>query len=732
MKMNNLFILILSLFILSITVTVVSSASMDLNDTINDDAILTNSIDENFISSQEKENLAISVDDDIVGDSSNGQTITVVVDKSNPNEVLKPNIQLAIEKANSGDTIIIDGSPVHCHFTINKTLTVIAKEGNIIDPCPHHTHEGVTHYGVFYITEGGSGSVIQGFNFINRDKAETPFSIYINGASDVTINDCTMSDLYDGADKYSGIIIENANNVKLSNFVVNNTINGITIINSSNIDITDCIISNNENCAITVIGASRNINIARNSIINNGHSAINLSSANNINILNNFIENNGLNDENSGSGIYVNTNITKLVIKGNVFIGNGLHAIMYDYRCRNLNDHEGADLLTDVDNNYFEGHTSMILHHRVYIEHAQGDLKYDAENDVFGNVGEGKYIESKSYVYMKKALIFNDVPCGYTYYTTKIPWALEAPANGGKYDFSLKLNLKQIKNGVYQVSIVDSKGNVAIDFNSIYIPVFLNNYLTVAPKTGDVFRNVLIKKGVGNADFRNAYSSFKTTGNVITAVFPGLNERVINSLHVQLNVVDSNIPIDPTTKLTASKITTFPLSDKYISAKLVNSEGKAISGQKITFKFNGKSYTAKTNANGIAKVKVSLTSKKNYSVTINYAGSDDYKSSKTTTNIVVKTGSKKSKITASAMKIKKNTKKTFKLKLTGSGKALKSQKVLVKLNGKSYTLKTNSKGMAKISIKLTKVKKYKITMKFLGNDNFNAVSKTAIITVTKK
>lgn len=112
----------------------------------------------------------------------------------------------------------------------------------------------------------------------------------------------------------------------------------------------------------------------------------------------------------------------------------------------------------------------------------------------------------------------------------------------------------------------------------------MNNYSTAAPKTEDVFRNVLIKNGVGSADFRNECSSFKTTGNVITAAFQGLNKRITSSLHVQLNVADSNIPIDPTTKLTAFKLTTFP----YLISKWVNGEGKAISGQKITFKFNGK------------------------------------------------------------------------------------------------------------------------------------------------
>lgn len=722
MNLNRILILTLTLFILSLSISSIAAASADLDDAIDENNILTSPADDSYMSSQNEDNLQ---------ENSSAQTIVLPFDAQNPNEVLLPKIQPAIDKANSGDTIIIEGSPVHCHLTIDKNLTVIAEEGKFIDPCPHHVHEGLTQHGVFYITENASGSVIQGFNFINKEKAETPFSIYINGASDVTITDCSIDDKTAGADKYTGIIIENANNIKLFNLIINNTINGITIINSTNVEITDCILNNNENYAIAVCVDSRNINIANNSIINNGHSGINLSSVNHISILNNLIENNGLNDDDSGSEIYVNNNITSLVVKGNVFIRNGLHAIMYDYRCRNLNNEEGADLLTDIDNNYFEEHSSMVLHHRIYVERSYGEIKYDAENDVYGDVGEGNYVDSKSYVYMKHALIFNDVPCGFTYYTTEIPWTLTAPGNNGKYDLSLKLAINQVKNGLYQIAIVDSNGNVAKDFNSVKIPVFLNDFSTVIPQKDDICRIVSLAGGVGFADFRSVYSSFKSSSNVITAVFPGTSENVIRNCYVQLKVKDSDIPINPATKLTSSKLTTYPLSGKYLSAKLVDSKGKAISNQKVTFKFNGKTYSAKTNANGIAKVKVDLTSKKTYSAIISYAGSDDYKASKTTAKIVVKTGSKKSKITASAMKIKKNAKKTFKLKLTGAGKALKSQKVIVKLNGKSYTLKTGSNGIAKLSIKLSKIKKYKITMKFLGNANFKAISKTTTITVSK-
>ena len=104
--------------------------------------------------------------EDVLTDSS--KTIVVPFDPKNPNEVLLPKIRPAIDGANPGDTIIIEGNPVHCHLTINKTLNVVAGTGTTIDACPHHTHDGLTDHGVFYVTKGGSGSTIQGFTFINK------------------------------------------------------------------------------------------------------------------------------------------------------------------------------------------------------------------------------------------------------------------------------------------------------------------------------------------------------------------------------------------------------------------------------------------------------------------------------------------------------------------------------------------------------------------------------------
>ena len=82
------------------------------------------------------------VDNEVISDSSsNGRTIIVEPDESNPNQVVKPTVQPAIDNANPGDTIILKGNFAHCQFTINKKLNIIAYEGTTLGACPHYKQE---------------------------------------------------------------------------------------------------------------------------------------------------------------------------------------------------------------------------------------------------------------------------------------------------------------------------------------------------------------------------------------------------------------------------------------------------------------------------------------------------------------------------------------------------------------------------------------------------------------
>ena len=60
---------------------------------------------------------------------------------------------------------------------------------------------------------------------------------------------------------------------------------------------------------------------------------------------------------------------------------------------------------------------------------------------------------------------------------------------------------------------------------------------------------------------------------------------------------------------------------------------------------------------------------------------------------------------------------------------MKKVKVTVKVKGKTYTAKTNSKGIATFKLKLTKKGTFKATVTYKGNKYYNKVTKKVKITV---
>ena len=80
----------------------------------------------------------------------------------------------------------------------------------------------------------------------------------------------------------------------------------------------------------------------------------------------------------------------------------------------------------------------------------------------------------------------------------------------------------------------------------------------------------------------------------------------------------------------------------------------------------------------------------------------------------------------------RNKKKYLTATLKNSkGKAIKNKKITFTINGKKYTAKTNSKGVAKVKVSLSKRKTYKFTAKFAGDKSYKAVSKTAKVVVKR-
>ena len=146
-----------------------------------------------------------------------------------------------------------------------------------------------------------------------------------------------------------------------------------------------------------------------------------------------------------------------------------------------------------------------------------------------------------------------------------------------------------------------------------------------------------------------------------------------------------------------SNVTVDYVGGFYFTVKVVSSDGKvAVGGESVIFIFNGNVKTAETDKNGIAKIEITQTPGK-YTIKTVFNG-------KTYTNkITVKQVLKTSKVT-----VKKTAKKfTLKATLKINGKLVKGKWITFKFNGKTYKVKTNSKGISQKTLNKNVIKKLK-------------------------
>ena len=670
---------------------------------------------------------------------SSPKTIVVENVEDNHNEMSSPTIQTAIDEANAGDTIIINGkSYVHCHFVVDKQLTIISNVATTMEVCPSST-KGSDYHGIFYISPEASGTVIDGFTIKNSVYNGDDYGILVRGASDVVIKNCVISN----GGYADAIRFENSRNAVVQNVSISNANNGIRIKNSENVVVNESLIENNKygiNVADSVKMTINDNNIVSNKIsgvavsgkssyitfiLNNFTSnkiGVNLTATDNINILSNYF------GVNTNYGVYVNANITKIVINGNFFYKNGLYEIFNDHRVKNL-FFEGGEKLQVINNNYMVGHQERPIWRQVYeYKPGLGDFDYDAENDEYIYVGylNGDYDGHQSGIFLGYIFEINEfVSCPNIYYIyDKNPWI-----KIGNFELQLS-EITQTAKGVYSISIVDENGNIASDLGVVPVTFYVNKQSNRAnPQEGDIYKTVVMKNGTATVRFYA--DDFKETGNVITAVVPSDYSVLSSKISKTFEVSDENIPgIISNTTLTVSNLNTYPNSGAYVTARLVDENGNPLSDKILNYKINSKTSTVTTDINGEAKIKISQSKVGTYALDVSFDGDDiDYYGSSASSKVVVKFIT--TKIVSSNLNMIPKMAEYYSITLKdASGNPLAGKKVTFKVNGKTYKKTTNSKGVAKVLLKFSKNKKtYKISIKFAGDKAYKAASKTNKILV---
>ena len=195
-----------------------------------------------------------------------------------------------------------------------------------------------------------------------------------------------------------------------------------------------------------------------------------------------------------------------------------------------------------------------------------------------------------------------------------------------------------------------------------------------------------------------------------------------------------------TGKFSAPKVTTYYKQGKYFTVKLVNTKksNKPIYGANVTIKvYISKTqyynYNGLTGADGKLQLRIDLNPG-TYKVEVCRGETKNYTAKKITSKIVVKKTT--AKITPTKLTAKKGESKKFKVKVINkkNKKAVIGVKVKVKVytgkTYKTYKIKTNSKGIAKLNTKSLKVGSHKVVI--TSADKYCSASKAkSTIKITK-
>ena len=263
-------------------------------------------------------------------------------------------------------------------------------------------------------------------------------------------------------------------------------------------------------------------------------------------------------------------------------------------------------------------------------------------------------------------------------------------------------NTKILRTGNFSISLTDINGN-ALSNQSVIFNINNKNYTRTTNE-----------EGIASLKINLAANSYETEVYY-------LGDATYSASSANFTIVSYQIPAKITVKST--KI----LRGTYFKIYLYDNESNPISGQSVRFTVNGKTYSRTTNSNGLASLKINLAAGK-YKMKVSYAGGAYASATKTVTITSYKLATT---ITPASKTVYKGNAFTITLK-DKSGNCLSGQKVIFKVNGKTYTRTTNSNGKASLTINLKAKNYYTMKVVYKATVSYKASSKTVKLVVKSK
>ena len=173
------------------------------------------------------------------------------------------------------------------------------------------------------------------------------------------------------------------------------------------------------------------------------------------------------------------------------------------------------------------------------------------------------------------------------------------------------------------------------------------------------------------------------------------------------------------------------------TVKLVDERGNPIANRTVYIGYNGKTLVRTTDATGHASLQINLKDANRLTFAVAYLGDEDYNA---TMSVYLITIIKKPvTITVPSQKTYKKSAKTKKYAVTLStikgasadGKTYfgKGKQVSMKVNGKTYTAKTNDNGQVTFNLKINKKGRFTAVISYAGDNTYEKASRKATITI---
>jgi len=187
------------------------------------------------------------------------------------------------------------------------------------------------------------------------------------------------------------------------------------------------------------------------------------------------------------------------------------------------------------------------------------------------------------------------------------------------------------------------------------------------------------------------------------------------------------------TRLSSNSYTFYPKDkSRIITVKLSTALGDSSNaGKIIKIKINGKTYSRKTDANGIASMDLSSFKKGIFSVQFRYDGNKFFKASKLTRSVTIFDTTKTSVTVKSTTHFGYGAGTLLKVCYNAGGVPLAGKTVKLTLAGKTYTKTTDKNGIVSVPINLN-IGDYVVSYKTDGDSIFDGTSGSFNIDVFKR